>query len=59
MRNIHTSGGTMIFEYNGFSIHQTGIQQFYVIEYSFNGWFQSVIEAVNFIDGLVANQCDF
>jgi len=49
----------MIYEYNGYSVHQTGIQRFYVIGYNLRGWFLSINEAVKLIDGIVFIQCDF
>jgi len=49
----------MIFDYQGYTIHQTGIYQFYVVGHNFHGWFLSAIEAVKIIDGLIAGQCEY
>jgi len=49
----------MIYDYQGYIIHQTGIHRFYVIGYSFRGWFLSVIEAVKIIDSFIADQCRY
>jgi hypothetical protein len=50
----------MIFEYQGFYVHRQGIRLYLVIGPGLRGcYIASVIEAVKFIDGILAGQCEY